>query len=469
MTDAKDLLLVWIGQAGVNIAERFWSYAYETLGIPVPIKAGEIPSDIDKMLDKKLEMTEFYTDYEIEEARRMFFYNLLDDKDRASNKQKKYIPRSIFIDLEAQPIRSFHERNSHIFPKDDFVYNTFGSHSMWARAKRIGTNLKPYFLDRIQSLIQMRAIQNLEGIVIIHATGGGAGSGLLDSVFEVLQDKFPKVPTLTFSIFPSRKLSGNVIEAYNTIYASNTLLANASASVMLDNDKIIDLVREKYQIESPTYEDINMIISRLIFSVIMQMAMPGAIIRADFNKIFTNLVPYKYMKFLMTSLAPFKFDEFSQNTTEDLVEELTDDNNYMVDVNFGTGRYVSTMYFFMGKLGPEVKTPLRIAKENMNFMPWIPTGMFIGITPREKMTLDGMPLLRQGIALANNSAIRFVFHRIMDQFQVMFKKGAFMHHFRKENIEAEQELKQAAANITRMMKFYEIAEKSTTKKRTAKS
>ena len=459
MSSAKDILIIWVGQAGVNIAERFWKYAYETLQIPTP---GTKKQELEDSPDST---TEFYSDFEMEEARRLFFYNLMDEKEKSNGgKPTKYIPRTIFLDVETQPSKGFYERNDHMFPKDAFITSNLGSRATFARADRLTDRLKPVLLDKITRMISMRAIQNLEGIILVHATGGGAGSGMLQGIFEVLKDNFNKVPLLTFSIFPSPQLSGNVIEAYNTVFAVNELLTHADATVVLDNDKIIDLVREKYEIASPSFADVNMIISRLIFSVVMQFAFPGAIIRMDFNKLFTNLVPYKYMKFLIAGISPFKFDEFSANKTEEMIQEITDDNNYLLGVDFGPGRYTSALYMFMGKVGPEVKSPLMRRKKNMNFMEWMPTGTALAITPREKMTLDGMPLIRQGIVLANNSAIRFVFQRILEQFNMMMAKKAFLFHFLQDSIESVDKLKKAASNVERMMKFHSIAERSPGKK-----
>lgn len=459
MSDAKDLLLIFIGQAAINIADRFWRYAYETLNIPLP-NAMKQMADIDKVLHEKLDMTEFYSEYEIEEARRMIFYNLLDERDKNVGKTNKYIPRALFLDLESQPIRYFQEQNKDMFPKEAYIYDTYGSHSMYARAKRLGKNLKPYILERIQSMTRSRAIVNLEGIIIVHATGGGAGSGLLDPLMEVLNDQYSRVPTLSFTILPSPKLSGNVVEAYNTVYALDQLLTKVDASIVLDNEKIVNLIRKKYEINSPTYEDLNLVISRLIFGVIMQFSMPGASMRIDFNKVFTNLVPYKYMKFLCTTISPFKFDEFSQNKLVDMVPELTDPENFLAEMDFNAGKYTSAMFLFMGKVGPEVKTYIRLAKPKMDFMPWIATGTFLALTPRERMTLDGKPLDRQGIMIANHSSIRFVFQRIFLQFKAMFEKQAFMTHFLRENIDSKKELEKAAQSLIRTIKFYQIAEKS---------
>lgn len=457
---SKDILIIWIGQSGINIAERFWDYAYESLQIPVPQKFTPNGNPIKKTVHEKLDITEYYTQAEIEEARRMFFYNLLDDKDRPSGQPKKYIPRSIFIDVESEPIKSFKIRNRNMFPKESFIFNEFGSYSTFARALRLGEYLKPYLLERIQSLIQTRAIQNLEGIILVHATGGGAGSGLLQNVFDVMKDQFSKIPILTFSIFPSQKLSANIVESYNTVFATSALVKNADGVILLDNDKILEMVQEKYQIQAPSFEDINLVISRIIFSILMQFAMPGAIMRMDFNKIFTNLVPYKYMKFILAGIAPFNFDAFSMNKSEEIVEELTNSDNYLVNVDFQTGKYTSAVFMFMGQLGPEIKTAIRYARERMNYMEWIPSGVSIAITPRKNMTLDGKPLLRQGIILANNTALRLIFQRVLYQFNLMFQKNAFLTHFQKENIESKEMLKSAAKTMLRMVKFYTIAEQS---------
>ena len=456
-SDAKDILLIFVGQAGINVAERFWKYAYESLGLHYPEVFYQQAED--RKLTDTLNITEFYKPEEIEEARRMFFYTP-DEEGEA----KRFIPRAIFLDVEAQPARSLHARNTHVFPERAFIYSTFGSGSTFARAHRMGNNLKPRIEERILHLIKTKAIVNLEGIVVVHATGGGAGSGLLNSLFDVLKTKFYKVPILTFTVYPSTSLSANVIEAYNTVYALNSILISAGGAILVDNEKIIQMIKDKYEIASPSFEDINLILSRLLFSILMQFAMPGSIIRIDYGKIFTNLIPYKYMKFMMPALAPFRFDEFSRNLTKEVVEDITNDENYMVECDLTAGKFTSAMFMFMGKVGPEVQGFIREQKEKMNFVDWMPTGTTVGITPREKMTLDGIPIHRQGVALANHSSIAQAFKRILRQYKLMKDKGAFLNHFLREHIDSVEELEQAEQNVSRMIKFFEIAEKSGKKK-----
>ena len=78
----------------------------------------------------------------------------------------------------------------------------------------------------------MGAIGDLEGIILVHGIGGGAGSGLFAETIKNIKQRYSKVPVLTFSIFPSKNLSANVIEPYNSVYAIQALQKYADAVVV---------------------------------------------------------------------------------------------------------------------------------------------------------------------------------------------------------------------------------------------
>jgi hypothetical protein len=245
------------------------------------------------------------------------------------------------------------------------------------------------------------------------------------------------------------------------VYAIQALQKYADAVIVMDNKKLVELVQTYYEIPSPTYNEINILISRFIFSLMIQFAIPGSVTRINFNKIFTNLVPYQYSKFLVCAISPVAFDEFSENKLEEIMEQISDNNVYMADCDFDKGKYISSMFLFMGQLGPEVTRILADKKkEKMTFVPWMETGTLIGLTPRKGLVLDGQLLRRQGIALINHTAIVNVFKRIKIDFDLMFNSKAYTHWFLKENYEALEIISTGSENLGRIINFFRLVEGS---------
>ncbi|MHA1728458.1 MAG: hypothetical protein ACTSWY_06970 [Promethearchaeota archaeon] len=462
------ILTVWIGQCGINLAEKFWKYTAKSLDISMEGRAMEMTdmnfSETSSYIAKNkfLQITDQFKHQEMEDARLSFFYK--------SDDTSKYVPRALFLDTEFDPATSFMKKYKRLFPKENFLIIPFGSASNFARAVRLSKNLLINFFDRLDKMRRIGAIGDLEGIIIVHGIGGGAGSGLFAEAIKNLKNRYSCVPILTFSIFPSKNLSSNVIEPYNSVYAIMALQAYADAVIVLDNSKLTELVQKYYEIPSPSYEEINLIVSRFIFSLMIQFAIPGSITRINFNKIFTNLVPYKYCKYLVSEIAPVAFDEFSANKFEEIMDQLTNNEIYMADADLGQGKFISSLFLFMGQLGPEISGKLaEKKKERMkNFVPWMTTGTLVGITPRKGLVLDGQLLRRQGLALVNNTALMNVFLKIKTDFELMYTNKAYTHWFLKESLEALEIIDSGSDNLNRIIKFYILLEQSKTGKESAK-
>ena len=74
---------------------------------------------------------------------------------------------------------------------------------------------------------QAEAAESLQGFQLVHALGGGTGSGLGCLVLSKLREEFPDRTMLTWSVYPSAKTALNVLEPYNALLATNQLTENS--------------------------------------------------------------------------------------------------------------------------------------------------------------------------------------------------------------------------------------------------
>ncbi|CAA2991471.1 alpha tubulin [Olea europaea subsp. europaea] len=76
-----------------------------------------------------------------------------------------------------------------------------------------------------------------------------------------------KKSKLGFTIYPSPQVSTAVVEPYNSILSTHSLLEHTDVAVLLDNEVIYDTCRKSLDIERPTYTNLNRLISQVISSL----------------------------------------------------------------------------------------------------------------------------------------------------------------------------------------------------------
>src|SRR5258707_1167832 len=82
-----------------------------------------------------------------------------------------------------------------------------------------------------------------------NAVGGGTGSGLGSLLLERLSVDYGKKSKLGFTIYPSPQISTAVVEPYNSVLSTHSLLEHTDVAVMLDNEAVYDISRRNLDIE----------------------------------------------------------------------------------------------------------------------------------------------------------------------------------------------------------------------------
>jgi tubulin alpha len=130
-------------------------------------------------------------------------------------------------------------------------------------------------LDRIKKLADN--CTGLQGFLMFHSVGGGTGSGLGSLLLERLSVDYGKKSKLGFTIYPSPQVSTAVVEPYNSILSTHSLLEHTDVAVMLDNEAVYDICRRNLDIERPTYTNLNRLISQVISSLTASLRFDGAL------------------------------------------------------------------------------------------------------------------------------------------------------------------------------------------------
>jgi tubulin alpha len=84
-------------------------------------------------------------------------------------------------------------------------------------------------------------------------------------------------------------VSTAVVEPYNSVLSTHSLLEHTDVSVMLDNEAVYDICRRSLDIERPTYTNLNRLIAQVISSLTASLRFDGAL-NVDITEFQTNLV-----------------------------------------------------------------------------------------------------------------------------------------------------------------------------------
>ena len=123
-------------------------------------------------------------------------------------------------------------------------------------------------LDRIRKLADN--CTGLQGFLLFNAVGGGTGSGLGALLLERLSVDYGRKSKLSFTIYPSPQVSTAVVEPYNCVLSTHSLLEHTDVSFMVDNEALYDICRRNLDIERPTYTNLNRLIAQVITKLLTE-------------------------------------------------------------------------------------------------------------------------------------------------------------------------------------------------------
>jgi len=331
----REIISIQIGQAGVQTGNACWELYCLEHGIRPD---GSLQAEKSAELSKK-----------DGEAFSTFFSEVGNNK---------FVPRCIFVDLEPSVIdevrtgtyKSLFHPSQLITGKEDAANNYARGHYT------VGKELVDVTLDRIRKLADN--CTGLQGFLVFHSVGGGTGSGFGSLLLERLSIDYGKKSKLDFCIYPSPQVSTAVVEPYNSVLSTHSLLEHTDVAFMLDNEAIYDISKRSLDIERPTYSTLNRLIAQVISSLTASLRFAGSL-NVDINEFQTNLVPYPRIHFMLCSYAPVISKEkiyHEQNSVADLTNSVFESQNMMAKCDPRRGKYMAVCLMYRGDVVPKDTT-----------------------------------------------------------------------------------------------------------------
>ncbi|KAJ0043940.1 hypothetical protein Pint_19249 [Pistacia integerrima] len=321
----------------------------------------------------------------------------------------------------------------------DDAFNTFFSET--GAGKHVP---RAVFLDLEPTVID-------EGFLCFHAVGGGTGSGLGSLLLERLSVDYGKKSKLGFTVYPSPQVSTSVVEPYNSVLSTHSLLEHTDVAVLLDNEAIYDICRRSLDIERPTYTNLNRLVSQTFVYFFAGYIFSNSLLfvsmeplNVDVTEFQTNLVPYPRIHFMLSSYAPVISAEkayHEQLSVAEITNSAFEPSSMMAKCDPRHGKYMACCLMYRGDVVPKdvnaavatIKT-----KRTIQFVDWCPTGF----------------QMWNQLPASDGGSWRGLGQEFDHKFDLMYAKRAFVHWYVGEGME-EGEFSEAREDLAALEKDYE--------------
>ncbi|EGG13513.1 beta tubulin [Cavenderia fasciculata] len=426
----REILHLQVGQCGNQIGSKFWEVISEEHGIQTD---GTHKADTAELERLQLERINVY-------------YN------EVSN--KKYVPRAVLVDLEPGTMDSIRASSyGKLFRPGNFINGQSGAGNNWAKGHYTeGVEL----VDEVLEVVRQEAenCDCLQGFQVTHSIGGGTGSGLGTLLVSRIREEYPDRMMCTYSVVPSPKVSLTVVEPYNATLSVHQLVENADEVMCIDNEALHDICSRTLKLATPTYGDLNHLISSVMSGITCCLRFPGQL-NSDLRKLAVNLIPFPRLHFFLVGYAPLTAQtskSYNRVTVADLTQQMFDAKNMMAASDPRNGKYLTASAVFRGKIASKDVDEQMLLIQNRNspyFVEWIPNNIKSSICD---IPPKGTPM--SVTFIGNSTAIQELFKRTNAQFSAMFHRKAFLHWYTLEGMD-ELEFNEAESNMNDLVFEYQ--------------
>jgi tubulin beta len=422
----REIVHIQAGQCGNQIGAKFWEVISDEHGID-PV--GTYHGDSDLQLE-----------------RINVYFN------EASG--GRYVPRAVLMDLEPGTMDSVRAGPyGQLFRPDNFIFGQSGAGNNWAKGHYTeGAELIDSVLDVVRK--EAEGCDCIQGFQFAHSLGGGTGSGMGTLLISKIREEYQDRIIETFSVFPSPKVSDTVVEPYNATLSIHLLVDSTDEVMVIDNEALYDICFRTLKLTTPTYGDLNHLVSATMSGVTCSLRFPGQL-NADLRKLAVNLVPFIRLHFFIIGFAPLTSrgsQVYRMLSIPELTQQMFDAKNMMCAADPRHGRYLTCSAIFRGRVSTKEVDEQMLnvkAKNSSYFVEWIPNNI--------KSAICDIPpkgLKMSGTFIGNSTAIQEMFKRVSEQFTIMFRRKAFLHWYTGEGMD-EMEFTEAESNLSDLVTEYQ--------------
>jgi tubulin gamma len=433
----REIISIQVGQCGNQIGSEFWKQICE---------------------EHAIDEEGFVKDFALngDDRKDVFFYE---------SDHKHYIPRAVLVDLEPKVLKSIeNSKYKKLYNPRNFLYGKDGggAGNIWAKGYSEGERYK----DIIEEILDREAdaSDSLEGFMLSHSINGGTGSGMGSYILECITDRYEKKLIQTYSVFPNISNYDVNVTPYNSVLTLKRLILNADSVVVFDNKALNHIAENKIKIQKPTITHLNALISTIMSGSTSTLRYPGYM-NNDLISLIAPLVPTPRCHFLITGYTPITIENTKSNIVKtsvlDVMKALLDNNNHMVHHNTKTGNYISLLNIIQGEVEPDdVHKALQRLRERKqaNFIPWGPASIQVALSKKSPYIESTHKV--SGLMIANHTSMSKLLSDILEDYNKLYKKKAFIENFLKDNIIGIDEFDDSVEVIDKVISEYNATQRN---------
>eukprot|EP00803_Ostreobium_quekettii_P008601 evm.model.scf_931.5 EVM.evm.TU.scf_931.5 scf_931:34632-42741(-) len=367
------------------------------------------------------------------------------------------LARCLSIDTEEGVVNEMLKGHlGEIFDKRQLLTDVSGAGNNWAQGHN---HYGPLYRSSISDKIQMCAEEcdSLQAFLMLHSLGGGTGSGLGSYILEILEDEYPNIYRFATSVFPSSD-DDVVTSPYNSLLSLASLIHHADCVTPVDNEALLDICKmvelkarrgdtlPGSEISGPTsrrtasaeakknkgnpFDSMNGIAASLLLNLTSSMRFEGSL-NVDLNEITMNLVPFRRLHFLLSSMSPlFGFKDVAKLSgnaiyVKQMFTDIFSESHQVIKANSRHSTVLSCALLLRGDITiSDVNQNISRLKRSMRLPLWNVEGFKIGLCTRPPV---GVPFA--GMRLCNSCGIGTTFSAMLDRYGKLRKGRFYLHHY----------------------------------------
>ena len=422
----KELLLLGVGQYGINSGSDFMDLMFSEHGI-----------DPNGKINPLFETPNFNS---------IFFQE---------NKDKKYSPRSCFIDLEPESLNYVRRGyNGNSYDSRNLINGNSGSSNNWTIGHygEESTKLIDNILDSVRK--QVEKCDCLQGFLVFHSLEGGTGSGLGTLIQSKLREDYPDRVFSSMTHLPNISETPNSISGiYNTVLSMHQLIENLDLVHLCDNPSLTNIIKNERNIEDINYHHLNELTSYFLSTLTSSMRFGGDQ-NIDLRKFCVNLILFPRLHFF----EPLQYSHpFTKNIIDNepynIISNLFQKKNSFFGHHLDTFTSLTNSMIFRGNFSVpniELEWSTYHNKNSSYFTEFINQPMIIS-----QVYIPPPPMDFHSILSSNSSTLQKYMEKITKLFISHFKRKSFIYHYLNAGLD-EMEFAEAEANLNDLISEYKM-------------
>lgn len=385
----------------------------------------------------------------------------------------RYIPRSIMLDLESKVIQRTvaSEFGALYNPENMFIPESGGAGAAnnWGEGYTQGEKYIDLVLDMLDR--ETENSDSLEAFMLFHSLAGGTGSGFGSLVMENIREHFPKKILQTVSVLPSSGESGSevVVQPYNSVLTLKRLIQQADSVLLFDNKALKRIkantlagTRRSLNTEIDIRET-NIFVSQALLAATAPIRFPGYVYN-NWSSILTEMIPVPDYHMLVPTYTPFivpdaeKSLRFVRKTTvSEVLHRLVQAKHSMLAVTANQlqdSSFISVLRFIRGDvdINDFKKQIFGAQRDGLRFSNSFTESSQIILAKQSPFVETKSKL--SGVGLWNSTVIGDCMKDVLNEFNLLFNKAAFINSYKRLPMFADNDL--AEFNESRELLQYVI-------------